>query len=63
MFGVRQIDMIVQIALSLRAVTCNLHNYFCMAELLPYCIFWHFVNDTLCTVTILGGIECGEKEM
>ncbi len=34
MFGVSHIEMIVQIALSLQAVTYNLHNHFCMAELL-----------------------------
>ena len=34
MFGVSHIEMIVQIALNLRAVTCNLYNHFCMAELL-----------------------------
>ena len=35
MFGVRPIEMIVQIVLSLRAVTYNLYNHFCPAELLP----------------------------
>ncbi|MBQ1393567.1 MAG: hypothetical protein IIY81_08550, partial [Lachnospiraceae bacterium] len=34
MFGVSQIEMIVEIALSLLAVMCNFHNHFCPAELL-----------------------------
>ena len=35
MFGVRPIEMLVQIVLSLRAVTYNLYKHFCLAELLP----------------------------
>ncbi len=34
MSGVSQIEMIVEIALSLPAVMCNFHNHFCPAELL-----------------------------
>lgn len=34
MLGVRPIEMIVQTFLSEQAPTVNLHNHFCMAELL-----------------------------
>ena len=34
MSGVSQIEMIVEITLSLPAVMCNFHNHFCPAELL-----------------------------
>jgi len=37
MMGVRLIELIVQIVLSEQAPTYNLHNQFCMAELLPNC--------------------------
>ncbi len=47
MFGVSHIEIIVQIALSLQAVIYNLHNHFCMAELLPQNNFFNKSESTL----------------
>ncbi len=56
MFGVSHIEIIVQIALSLQAVIYNLHNHFCMAELLHTNNKRKIVRYKLETYKDLGGL-------
>ena len=44
MSGVSHIEIIIHIALSLRAVTCYVLNYFCMAELLQHFVKKNTIN-------------------